>query len=95
MIQLDEFHLTPEEDYEFQYYEGLGLLSGFDSLLRQTVLIAFGVGLLVSGILTLINYQPVRKLLHLSGKARSAGNNEYALLYEHMRESESRRMCGN
>lgn len=30
MIQLDEFHLTPEEDYEFQYYEGLGLLSGFD-----------------------------------------------------------------
>ena len=70
------------------YYDGL--LSGFDSLLRQTVLIAFGVGLLVSGILTLINYQPVRKLLHLSGKARSAGNNEYALLYEHMRESESR-----
>lgn len=30
MIQFDEFHLTPEEDYEFQYYEGLGLLSGFD-----------------------------------------------------------------
>jgi hypothetical protein len=30
MIQLDEFHLTPDEDYEFQYQEGLGLLSGFD-----------------------------------------------------------------
>ena len=30
MIQLDEFHLTPEEDYEFQYYEGLGMLEGFD-----------------------------------------------------------------
>lgn len=30
MIQFDEFHLTPEEDYEYQYYEGLGLLSGFD-----------------------------------------------------------------
>ena len=30
LIQLDEFHLTPDEDYEFQYQEGLGLLSGFD-----------------------------------------------------------------
>lgn len=30
MIQLDTFHLTPEDDYEFQYYEGLGFLSGFD-----------------------------------------------------------------
>ena len=30
LIQLDEFHLTPEEDYEYQYQEGLGLLSGFD-----------------------------------------------------------------
>lgn len=30
LIQLDEYHLTPEEDYEFQYQYGLGLLSGFD-----------------------------------------------------------------
>ena len=30
MIQLDTFHLTPEEDYEYQYYEGLALLGGFD-----------------------------------------------------------------
>ena len=30
LIQLDEFHLTPEEDYEYQYQYGLGLLSGFD-----------------------------------------------------------------
>ena len=30
MIQLDEFHLTPQEDYEYQYYEGLALIGGFD-----------------------------------------------------------------
>ena len=30
LIQLDEYHLTPEEDYEFQYQYGLGILSGFD-----------------------------------------------------------------
>lgn len=30
LIQLEEYHLTPEEDYEFQYQYGLGILSGFD-----------------------------------------------------------------
>jgi hypothetical protein len=29
-IQLDEFHLPAEGEYEYQYQEGLGLLSGFD-----------------------------------------------------------------
>ena len=30
MIQLDQYHLTEEDGYEFQYQEGLGLLEGFD-----------------------------------------------------------------
>jgi hypothetical protein len=30
MIQLDEYHLTRDEDYEFGYQNGIGLLSGFD-----------------------------------------------------------------
>ncbi len=30
LIQLDEYHLTEEEGYEYQIQEGLGLLSGFD-----------------------------------------------------------------
>lgn len=31
MIQLDYYHLTPEEDgQDYQYEQGLGLLSGFD-----------------------------------------------------------------
>lgn len=30
LIQLDEFHLTEESGYEYQYQYGLGLLSGFD-----------------------------------------------------------------
>ncbi len=30
LIQLEQYHLTPEEDYEYQYQEGLGMLSGFD-----------------------------------------------------------------
>ncbi|MCR5795181.1 MAG: Type 1 glutamine amidotransferase-like domain-containing protein [Solobacterium sp.] len=30
LIQLDEFHLTEENGYEYQYQYGLGLLSGFD-----------------------------------------------------------------
>ena len=31
LIQLAHYHLTPEEDYEYQYQEGLGMLSGFDA----------------------------------------------------------------
>lgn len=31
MIQLDQYHITPDEDYpEFGYYNGLGMVSGFD-----------------------------------------------------------------
>ncbi len=31
MIQFDQYHVTPEEDGEdYEYHEGLGLLSGFD-----------------------------------------------------------------
>lgn len=30
LIQLDQYHLTHDENYEFGYAEGLGLLSGFD-----------------------------------------------------------------
>ena len=30
LIQLEEYHLTPEDGYEFQYQYGLGMLSGFD-----------------------------------------------------------------
>lgn len=30
LIQLEEYHLTPEDDYEYQYQYGLGILSGFD-----------------------------------------------------------------
>ncbi len=30
MVQLDLYHLTPEDGYEYQYQEGLGMLGGFD-----------------------------------------------------------------
>lgn len=30
LIQLEEYHLSPDDDYEFQYQNGLGLLKGFD-----------------------------------------------------------------
>lgn len=31
MVQLKEYHITPDEDYsEFGYYNGLGVISGFD-----------------------------------------------------------------
>ena len=30
MVQLDEYHLTPEDGYPYQYQEGLGMLGGFD-----------------------------------------------------------------
>lgn len=30
LIQLDEFHLADDGDYNFQYQEGLGLVNGFD-----------------------------------------------------------------
>jgi peptidase E len=30
LIQLEEYHLAPDADYDFQYQEGLGLVSGFD-----------------------------------------------------------------
>ena len=30
LIQLEQYHLTPEYDYPYQYQEGLGMLSGFD-----------------------------------------------------------------
>ena len=31
MVQLSEYHITPDDDYaEFSYYRGIGLLDGFD-----------------------------------------------------------------
>ena len=70
------------------YYDSL--LSGFDHMLANTLAVAVGVGILLSAVLTLINYLPVKRLLHLSGKKTSLSQgNEYALLYEHIQDSDS------
>ena len=71
------------------YYDTL--LRSFDDMFTNTLMIAIGVGILLSGILTLINYRPLKQLLRLSGKKPTLGqSNEYALLYEHIQDSDSR-----
>ncbi len=67
------------------YYDDM--LKSFDNMFIVTVVVALGVGILLSIAFSLISYKPVKMLLHESNTEKAAIGNEYAVLYEHIKST--------